>query len=164
MPPELLPGAIALRSVANQTGIVVGPAIGGVIFAVEPVAVYITAAALSLVALRRDPRRHGCAPPSRRATELNWENLSAGIGFILRTRMLLGAITLDLVAVLLGDSIALAPVFARTILDVGPIGLGALRAAPSVGALVAGAAPRPATAPLPRGPDAADGRGASSAR
>ena len=52
--------------------------------------------------------------------------------------MLLGAISLDLVAVLLGDSIALAPVFARTILDVGPIGLGALRAAPSVGALAAG--------------------------
>jgi hypothetical protein len=52
--------------------------------------------------------------------------------------MLLGAISLDLVAVLLGDSIALAPVFARTILDVGPVGLGALRAAPSVGALTAG--------------------------
>jgi hypothetical protein len=52
--------------------------------------------------------------------------------------MLLGAISLDLVAVLLGDSIALAPVFARTILDVGPVGLGALRAAPSVGALSAG--------------------------
>jgi uncharacterized membrane protein YuzA (DUF378 family) len=52
--------------------------------------------------------------------------------------MLLGAISLDLVAVLLGDSIALAPVFARTILDVGPVGLGALRTAPSVGALAAG--------------------------
>ena len=137
VPPELLPGAVALRSVANQAGIVVGPAIGGVIFAVEPVAVYITAAALSLVAcaaILAVTARAAVAP----ATELNWENLSAGIGFILRTRMLLGAITLDLVAVLLGDSIALAPVFARTILDVGPVGLGALRAAPSVGALVAG--------------------------
>ena len=135
--PELLPGAVALRSVANQAGIVVGPAIGGVLFAVEPVAVYITAAALSLVAcaaILAVTARAAVAP----ATELNWENLSAGIGFILRTRMLLGAITLDLVAVLFGDSIALAPVFARTILDVGPIGLGALRAAPSVGALVAG--------------------------
>jgi MFS family permease len=137
VPPELLPGAVALRSVANQAGIVVGPAIGGVIFAVEPVAVYITAAALSLVAcaaILAVTARAAVAP----ATELNWENLSAGIGFILRTRMLLGAITLDLVAVLLGDSIALAPVFARTILDVGPVGLGALRAAPSVGALTAG--------------------------
>jgi MFS family permease len=137
VPPELLPGAVALRSVANQAGIVVGPALGGVIFAVEPVAVYITAASLSLVAcftILAVTARVAVAP----ATELNWQNLSAGLGFILRTRMLLGAITLDLVAVLLGDSIALAPVFARTILDVGPIGLGALRAAPSVGALTAG--------------------------
>jgi len=137
VPPELLPGAVALRSVANQAGIVVGPAIGGVIFAVEPVAVYITAAVLFLMACAAIvgvTARQAVAP----ATELNWENLSAGIGFILSTRMLLGAITLDLVAVLLGDSIALAPVFARTILDVGPVGLGALRAAPSVGALAAG--------------------------
>ena len=137
VPPDLLPGAVALRSVANQAGIVVGPAIGGVIFALEPVAVYITAAALFLVAcatILGVTARVAVAP----ATELNWQNLSAGIGFILRTRMLLGAITLDLVAVLLGDSIALAPVFARTILDVGPVGLGALRAAPSVGALTAG--------------------------
>jgi MFS family permease len=137
VPPDLLPGAIALRSVANQAGIVVGPALGGVIFAVEPVAVYIAAGALFLVAcatILGVTARVAVAS----ATELNWQSLSAGIGFILRTRMLLGAISLDLVAVLLGDSIALAPVFARTILDVGPIGLGALRAAPSVGALVAG--------------------------
>jgi MFS family permease len=137
VPPELLPGAVALRSVANQAGIVVGPALGGAIFAVEPVAVYITAAALFLLAcvtILGVTARVAVAP----ATELSWQSLSAGIGFIVRTRMLLGAISLDLVAVLLGDSIALAPVFARTILDVGPVGLGALRAAPSVGALVAG--------------------------
>jgi MFS family permease len=137
VPPDLLPGAIALRSVANQAGIVVGPALGGVIFAVEPVAVYITAASLSLVAcvtILGVTARVAVAPP----VGVSWQTLSAGIGFILRTRMLLGAISLDLVAVLLGDSIALAPVFARTILDVGPVGLGALRAAPSVGALLAG--------------------------
>jgi MFS family permease len=137
VPPELLPGAVALRSVANQMGIVVGPAIGGVIFAVEPVAVYVTAAALfgvAVVAILGVASAGAAAP----ATEVTWQSLSAGIGFIVRTRMLLGAISLDLVAVLLGDSIALAPVFARTILDVGPIGLGALRAAPSAGALLAG--------------------------
>ena len=135
VPPELLPGAVALRSVATQIGIVVGPALGGVIFAVEAVAVYIAAAslfALAVVTILAVSARVAVAP----ATELNWQSLSAGIGFILRTRMLLGAISLDLVAVLLGDSIALAPVFARTILDVGPIGLGALRAAPSAGALL----------------------------
>lgn len=137
VPAELLPGAVALRSVASQAGIVVGPALGGVIFAVQPVAVYVTAAVLFLLAcsaILGVTARQAVAP----AAELTWRNLSAGVGFILRTRMLLGAITLDLVAVLLGDSIALAPVFARTILDVGPIGLGALRAAPSVGALAAG--------------------------
>jgi MFS family permease len=137
VPGELLPGAVALRSVANQVGIVVGPAIGGVIFAIEPVAVYITAGVLFLLAcitILGVTVRAAVAP----ATELNWQNLSAGLKFIVHTRMLLGAISLDLVAVLLGDSIALAPVFARTILDVGPIGLGMLRAAPSVGALAAG--------------------------
>jgi len=137
VPTELLPGAIALRSVANQIGIIVGPAVGGVIFAVEPVAVYISAGALFLLAfvtILGVKSARAAAP----AMELSWENLSAGIGFIVRTRMLLGAISLDLVAVLFGDSIALAPVFARTILDVGPVGLGLLRAAPSAGALLAG--------------------------
>jgi MFS family permease len=137
VPAELLPGAVALRSVATQIGIVVGPAIGGLIFAVEPVAVYFTAGALFLLAVVTilGVKSVRAAAP---AMELSWESLSAGVGFIVRTRMLLGAISLDLVAVLLGDSIALAPVFARTILDVGPVGLGLLRAAPSVGALTAG--------------------------
>jgi Transmembrane secretion effector len=66
---------------------------------------------------------------------VDWDSLVAGVRFIFRTRMLLGAIGLDLVGVLLGDSIALAPVFARSILHVGPIGLGLLRTAPAVGAL-----------------------------
>jgi hypothetical protein len=63
--------------------------------------------------------------------------LVAGVRFVLRTRMLLGAIALDLFAVLFGGAIALAPVFARTILHVGPVGLGVLRSAPAVGALAA---------------------------
>jgi hypothetical protein len=137
VPTELLPGAIALRSVANQLGIVVGPAVGAVIFKFEPVAVYITAGALFLVgfvAILCVESVRATAP----AMELTWKNLSAGIGFIVHTRMLLGAISLDLVAVLFGDSIALAPVFALTILHVGPIGVGLLRAAPAVGALLAG--------------------------
>jgi predicted MFS family arabinose efflux permease len=66
-----------------------------------------------------------------------WDSLVAGVRFIFRARMLLGAIGLDLFGVLLGDSIALAPVFARSILHIGPVGLGLLRTAPSVGALVA---------------------------
>jgi predicted MFS family arabinose efflux permease len=139
VPTELLPGAIALRSVANQLGIVVGPAVGAVIYRFEPVAVYFTAGALflvGLVAILGVESVRATAP----AIELTWKNLSAGIGFIVHTRMLLGAISLDLVAVLFGDSIALAPVFALTILHTGPIGVGLLRAAPAVGALLAGIA------------------------
>jgi MFS family permease len=140
--PELVPGdllqsALALRNVAGQIGVVAGPALGGVIFAVDPIAVYAVAASLLAVALLSTV----ALPPtvSRRYDEpADWNSLVAGVRFVLRTRMLLGAILLDLVAVLLGDAIALAPVFARTILDVGPIGLGALRTAPSVGALAAG--------------------------
>ena len=138
VPTELLPGAVALRSLASQIGVVAGPALGGIIFAVEPVAVYAAAAALLVVALGAIvvlPRR---AAPLADQPPPDWDSLVAGVRFILATRMLLGAISLDLFAVLLGDSIALAPVFARTILDVGPIGLGALRTAPSVGALAAG--------------------------
>jgi MFS family permease len=136
VPAELLQGAVALRSVAGQIGIIAGPALGGVIFSIEPVAVYATAAGLltlSLAAILAIPRR--AAIPL--VEPASWESLVAGLRFVLRTRMLLGAIGLDLVGVLLGDSIALAPVFARSILDVGPIGLGLLRTAPSVGALAA---------------------------
>ncbi len=139
VPPELLQGALALRSVASQIGIVAGPALGGIVFAVDPVAVYATALGLFALSvatiLALTPR---AAPVDDSAAAPTWENLAAGLRFILSTRMLLGLILLDLFAVLLGDPIALAPVFARTILDVGPIGLGALRAAPSVGALLAG--------------------------
>jgi MFS family permease len=137
VPSELLPGAVALRSVASQIGLVAGPTLGGVIFAVEPVAVYALAAVLLLVSLGAVSALPGRAA-SRVAAALSRESLVAGVRFVLGTKVLLGAITLDLFAVLLGDSIALAPVFAHSILDVGPVGLGLLRTAPSVGALAAG--------------------------
>jgi len=138
VPVELLQGALALRSVAGQIGVVVGPALGGIIFAVEPLAVYAAAAALFAVALASILALPYRAAPLADQPPPDWASLVAGVHFVLRTRMLLGAIALDLFAVLLGDSIALAPVFARTILDIGPIGLGALRTAPSIGALAAG--------------------------
>ncbi|HVA31134.1 MAG TPA: MFS transporter [Gaiellaceae bacterium] len=140
--PELVPGellaiALAYRSIAGQIGVIAGPALGGIVFAIEPVAVYATAAVLlsvSVVAILSLPATAVAPLPGE---DQGWEGLIAGVRFVLRTRMLLGAIGLDLVAVLLGDSIALAPVFARSILHVGPIGLGLLRTAPSVGALTA---------------------------
>jgi len=137
VPSELLAGAIALRSVASQIGVVAGPAVGGLIFAIQPLAVYALAGAMLIAAgaaMLGMP-----AIPSRRGEErVDRDSLIAGIRFIRSTRVVLGAILLDLVAVFFGDPIALAPVFAKTILDGGPVVLGLLRAAPSVGALLAG--------------------------
>jgi len=137
VPAELVPGALALRGVAGQIGVIVGPALGGVIFAIEPVAVYAVAAGLLTVSLAAILAMRPVARSLVTTEPLGWDSLVAGVRFIWRTRMLLGAIGLDLVSVLLGDAIALAPVFARSILHTGPVGLGLLRTAPSVGALAA---------------------------
>jgi MFS family permease len=137
VPTELLPGAMALRSIAGQAAVVAGPALGGVLFSIHPESVYAVAAVLfavafgALLGLRGRP----IARDVERAP--GFAGLAAGVRFVLRTRMLLGAIALDLFAVLFGGAIALAPVFAREILHVGPIGLGILRSAPAVGALAA---------------------------
>src|SRR5205085_4948074 len=135
VPTELLPGAVALRSVAGQTAVVCGPAIGGLLFAVRPELTYsvalglLIAAVTATLSLKRRP-----AVATDRAPGVG--ELVAGVRFVLRTRILLGAIGLDLFAVLFGGAVALLPVYARTILDVGPVGLGVLRTAPAVGALV----------------------------
>jgi MFS family permease len=134
---ELIAGAVALRSVAGRLGVIAGPALGGVIFSVEPVAVYVCAAALFAVSFSAIVAMRPVARTLVAAEAPGFDSLVAGVRFVWRTRMLLGAIALDLFGVLFGDSIALAPVFARTILHSGPIGLGLLRTAPSVGALVA---------------------------
>jgi hypothetical protein len=132
VPADLLVGAMALRSVAWQVSVVAGPAVGGALFAASEEVPYAVAVGLLLAAAicmaRMGPR------PAASAEETD---LVGGIRFLLRTRMLLGAILLDLFAVLFGGAIALAPVFAREILDVGPVGLGALRSAPAAGALAA---------------------------
>ena len=138
VPPEMVPGAMALRSVAWQGAVVVGPALGGVLFSLRPEVVYATSSALFLAGL-------ACVLPLHHRTSARLPDSEAptlasvveGIRFLLRARMVLGAILLDLFAVLFGGAIALAPVFARSILDVGPIGLGALRTAPAAGALAA---------------------------
>jgi MFS family permease len=137
VPPELLPGAMALRSVAGQTAVITGPAVGGILFAIRPEIVYVVASALFVVALGSILGLRVPTAVSAGERAPGYAGLVAGVRFVLRTRMLLGAIALDLFAVLFGGAIALAPVFARTILHVGPIGLGVLRSAPAVGALAA---------------------------
>jgi MFS family permease len=138
VPEELIASAMALRSLAGQIGVVAGPALGGVIFAVEPVAVYAVAAGLLVVSLLAVIAMRPAVASFVTTEAPGWDSLIAGVRFIRRTRMLLGAIGLDLFGVLLGDSIALAPVFASSILHTGPIGLGLLRTSPSIGALAAG--------------------------
>lgn len=136
VPARLIPRAIAFNSIAWQGGSVAGPAMGGFLFASSPALPYWTAAALlavscaGILAIRRLPPPDG----SRAAHPLR--QIVDGFRFVWSERFLLGCITLDLFAVLLGGATALLPVFARDILHVGPEGLGQMRAAPAIGAAV----------------------------
>jgi MFS family permease len=132
--PQLLPKAIALSSIAWQTGTVIGPAIGGFLFAWRPSSPYFLSAALLvasgllIVSIRPVRARHE-GPPAHPLKQM-----VEGFQFVRRERFLLGCITLDLFAVLLGGATAMLPVYARDILAVGPEGLGIMRGAPAVGA------------------------------
>ena len=132
VPLHLLPRATAFSAAGTQSAIIAGPAIGGVLFALGLGVVYGSCAGLFLVAsLICLGVRYEHVPPPREPVTLT--SLLAGIGFIRDNPILLGAISLDLFAVLLGGATALLPIYAAEILHVGPQGLGMLRAAPAVG-------------------------------
>jgi MFS family permease len=134
VPQEILVSALAQRSIAFQGSAVVGPAIGGILFAIQPELVYVVAIGLALVGLGCIlAMRSGRLPAAEGVVGL--DEVLAGVRLIRRTSVLLGAISLDLFAVLLGGAVALLPIFAKDILEVGPTGLGFLRAAPAVGSL-----------------------------
>ncbi len=139
VPPEFLSSAFAVRSIAMRGAAIVGPAIGGLLFSVRGELAYGVAAGLFAIALVQlaSMRPQAVAQDAALSPSPRLENLLAGIRLIRRTPILLGAITLDLFAVLFGDAIALLPLFAATILDVGPVGLGVLRSAPSIGGVLA---------------------------
>ncbi|SDA69132.1 MFS transporter [Sinorhizobium sp. NFACC03] len=134
VPPEDLPNAIAWNSTSWQTAMIVGPVAGGLIYAlgaVVPYAVgvcFFLASALMVFAIPKPATR-------TQASAQSWETITAGFRYIKAEKVVLGAISLDLFAVLLGGAVALMPVFARDILDLGPWGLGLLRAAPGIGAV-----------------------------
>jgi MFS family permease len=137
VPPELLASAFATRSSGVQFAVVAGPALGGLLFSIEPELVYGVACVLAVVALGCVLGiRAGRVPAGADAPSL--DSVLAGVRLVRRTPVLLGAISLDLFAVLFGGAVALLPVFAKDVLDVGPAGLGVLRSAPSVGALLVG--------------------------
>ncbi len=133
VPPPLLPRAIAWNSMGWQVGAVMGPPLGGYLYAGAPAWPYLAALALlgvALVALL-------CIPPVARpprSAEPPLAQVRAGLAYVWANKIVLGAISLDLFAVILGGATALLPIYARDILMVGPEGLGHLRAAPSVGA------------------------------
>lgn len=136
VPVEMLPRALAVRSVAFEISAISGPALGGLLFALHPESVYAVSTGLALVALVTVAATHaGRAAASDEAPGL--DSVFAGIRLIRRTPVMLGAISLDLFAVLFGGAVALLPVFAKDVLHVGPAGLGVLRSGPAVGALVA---------------------------
>ncbi len=135
VPKEDFPNAVTWSSSLFQFGAVAGPALGGAVYAVTGSArgVYFVAIALvlSAAALLTTVRPRETALSREKPS---WAQLFAGVRFVRERPVILGAISLDLFAVLLGGAVALLPVYARDILAVGPAGLGILRAAPAVGA------------------------------
>lgn len=136
VPPEALASAVTLNSMSWQFANIVGALAGGLLYGLSPITAYSVAAGMLAVGgglillIPEAPRREG-----REATSV--ETLLAGFRYIWNKKIVLGAISLDMFAVLLGGAVALLPVYARDILDAGPMGLGLLRAAPGVGGILA---------------------------
>jgi MFS family permease len=135
VPSADLANAIAWNSSVLQTATIAGPAVGGVLYAISPKAPFVAAAlcfasAACLAAALRLRRAAAGREP------VTWSRLVAGLTFLRTKPILLGAISLDLFAVLLGGATALMPIFARDVFQVGPWGLGLLRSMPAVGALI----------------------------
>lgn len=134
VPPEDLPNSFAWNSSSWQTASILGPVAGGLLYGIGPVVAYAVAlvfmvAGAALVFLISKPAQKTPSQPT------SWAYMLAGFGFIRRQKIVLGAISLDLFAVLLGGATALMPVYASEILVLGPFGLGLLRAAPGIGAI-----------------------------
>ncbi|MCE9648687.1 MAG: MFS transporter [Parvibaculum sp.] len=134
---EQLPRGIAISSSSFQIAVIVGPALGGFIYIWGPLAAYGTClvfflgVAVSFIAIRTHHKQQPIDP-----TLTAFGRLTAGIAYIRDKPIILGAISLDLFAVLLGGATALLPIYASDILHVGPQGLGVLRSAPAIGAVL----------------------------
>ncbi|WP_322987831.1 MFS transporter [Hoeflea sp.] len=134
VPARDLPNAIAWNSTSWQTSTIVGPVAGGLLYGLGALAPYLTAFCLFIlatIAISLVP------PPLKRSRvqAQSWHTLLAGFSYVRNQKVVLGAISLDMFAVLLGGAVALMPVFARDVLELGPAGLGWLRAAPGIGAI-----------------------------
>jgi MFS family permease len=134
VPPEALSNAITVNASAWQFAAIMGPAVGGLLYGIAPTAAFATAAGLLVLAA-------ACVllipkPPQRRSGQAtSLETMLAGFRYIFANKVVLGAISLDMFAVLMGGAVALLPIYAKDILQAGPQELGLLRAAPGVGAI-----------------------------
>jgi MFS family permease len=135
VPRELLPRAIAWNSLAGQFASIIGPALAGLLVAISPAAAFeasfgLYLAALVMIAQVRRNTRPQTQPGSR------WTLVKEGLGYVWTNKVVFGAISLDLAAVILGGATAMLPAFARDVLKVGPQGFGLLRSAPAAGAAI----------------------------
>jgi len=135
VPRAWIPRATALSTSSNQVAMIAGPALGGLGYGLGAGWIYCVAAAMYLVSfVCMSTMVIERAPPRKEVTTLR--TLFAGITFIFQRRILLGTLSLDLFAVLLGGAVALLPIYAKDILAAGPWALGMLRAAPALGAVL----------------------------
>jgi MFS family permease len=135
VPADYFSKAVAWNASLFQAATILGPSIGGILYALlgGPTIVYATATAASVIALIASLRMHTTSQP-RPAEEMSFHTVMAGFRYVWREKVVLGSISLDMFAVLLGGAVALLPVYASDILRTGPWGLGLLRSAPGVGA------------------------------
>ena len=149
VPEEHFPNAVAWNASTFHVATIAGPALGGIVYAFfrGPEAVYAVSVAVAVLSLGMTFRIHPRETANATAADgglrgantkapFSARNVLAGFRFIFEKRLILGSISLDMFAVLLGGAVALLPVYARTILHTGPWGLGLLRSAPGVGAAV----------------------------
>ena len=134
VPTSMISRAIAAWTSANQTAVICGPALGGLIYTISPVAVSVFCLVFFVTSITLISFVQVKGPPAKRDPP-TFSSVLAGFEYVWTRPRLLGVITLDLFVMLLAGTTALLPIFARDILQVGPIGLGLLRSAPAVGAL-----------------------------
>ncbi len=134
VPRSELPRATAWSTSAGQAAQILGPAAGGLLYGVGPTAVYLASAIAFIAAATLVWSIPLQTKPASRAP-VTLKSVFSGIAFIRSQPVILGALSLDLFAVLFGGATALLPIFARDVLQTGPLGLGLLRSAPAVGAL-----------------------------
>lgn len=136
VPPELFGRAVALNSSVFHASTILGPTLGGLLFLAGAATVYTTVAVLALLAMGFMSGITARPPKFEIEHSAGWRSVLSGLSFVRAKPIVLGAISLDLFAVLFGGATALLPIYANDILHVGPTGLGLLRTAPGVGSML----------------------------